>query len=168
MAKLLYEDKPWTVSASSYLGNWAKTFAFSLPLSPLLILFIAVLILLFIITPQKEIHLIFASAATLLILFIVLRMITSKYQIFNDRIRIVGWIFNLDIPFANIENIREASIKNLWGFHYNYIPVYSGNDVLQIIRKRGLKINIIPGNRKLFLENLNKAMADWRRGNIQR
>ena len=89
--------------------------------------------------------------------------IATKHQVLSDKIRIVlGWIFHFDIPFSNIENIKEATLKDLLGFHRSFIPFLSGNDVLQITRKHGLKVNIIPGNRTLFLENLNKSLDEWR------
>ena len=158
MDNLIYEDKPWVLSEDSYVGGWIKPLA---TLWPALLVFLA---LYFLIVRQTslEMQLIFVLVGTLIILFLELETIASKYQIFNDRIRIVGWIFRLDISFSNIETTRVATSKDLWGFHYNLIPVYSGDDVLQIIRKHGLKINIIPKNRKLFLAKLNKAMNDYR------
>jgi hypothetical protein len=49
--------------------------------------------------------------------FVELRIIATKHQIFSDRIRIgLGWIFHFDIPFSNIGNTREATLKDLWGF----------------------------------------------------
>jgi len=38
---------------------------------------------------------------------------------------------------------------------------------VQIIRKKGWNVNITPNDPDLFLENLNKALADWRRYNIR-
>ncbi len=93
----------------------------------------------------------------------------AKYQIFNDRIRVIlGYLWHFDVPFNNIENATAATWEDLWGLNLNFINSYSSDDILQITRKRGAKIHITPWDRKLFLENLNKALADWRRGNIQR
>ena len=97
---------------------------------------------------------------------VVLALCPTKYQIFNDRIRIViGWIFHFDIPFHKIENATAARFGDLWGLSLNFINSYSSDDILQITRKRGAKIHITPWDRKLFLEHLNKALNDWRRQN---
>jgi len=91
----------------------------------------------------------------------------TKYQIFNDRIRIVlGWMFHFDIPFNNIENVTSATWMDLWGLNLNFSNSYSSNDILRIIRKRGAKIHISPWDRELFLEHLSKALNDWGRYNI--
>jgi hypothetical protein len=86
----------------------------------------------------------------------------TKYQIFSERIRIVhGWLFHFDIPFQNIENVTPAKWKDLWGLNLNFISGYSSYNILRIIRKRGPKIHITPGDRDLFLEHLNKALIDY-------
>lgn len=90
----------------------------------------------------------------------------SKYQVFNDRIRIVlGYLWHFDVPFSNIENAPVATSKDLWGLNLNFINSYSSDDILQIIRKHGAKIHITPRDRDLFLEHLNKALTDWRLNN---
>lgn len=90
----------------------------------------------------------------------------TKYQVFNERIRIVlGLGFRFDIPFSNIGHVTAATFKDLWGLNLNFINSYSSDDILQITRKRGAKIHMTPDNRTLFLEHLNKALADWRRSN---
>jgi len=96
-----------------------------------------------------------------------LALCPTKYQVFNEKIRIVlGYILHFDIPFSNIENVTAATFGDLWGLNLNFINSYSSDDILQISRKRGVKIHITPWKRKLFLENLDKALNDWRRYNI--
>jgi hypothetical protein len=107
-------------------------------------------------------------ATSLLILIIYCALLPTKYQIFNDRIRIVlGWIFRFEIPFSNIENIMGASWQNLLGLNLNFINSYSSDDILQITRKHKITVNITPGVRDQFLENLNKAVYDWKRNSIK-
>lgn len=90
----------------------------------------------------------------------------TKYQIFNDRIRIVcGYVFRFDIHFRNIENVTADTFRNLWGLNFNFINSFYDDDIVRIARKRGAKIYITPYKRTLFLENLNKAMDDWIRSN---
>jgi hypothetical protein len=101
-----------------------------------------------------------------LMLLISFAVMPTKYQIFNDRIRIMlGWILHFDIPFNNVENITSATFQDLWGLNLNFINSYSSDDILRITRKHGAKIHITPWDRTQFLENLNKTLADWRRSN---
>ena len=128
---------------------------------------VAALLLAYTQIQDKVVILIIIGAATFLCLAILLGTIPTRYQIFNDRIRIVlGWLFHFDIHFNNIENATAATWKDLWGLNLNFITSYSSDDILQITRKRGAKIHINPYNRKLFLEHLNKALTDWRRYNV--
>src|SRR4030042_200519 len=111
---------------------------------------------------QEAVFFIIIGATLFLGLAISLTSWPSKYQVFNDRIRIVlGYLWYFDVPFSNIENAPAATSKDLWGLNLNFINSYSSDDILQIIRKHGAKIHITPCDRKLFLKHLNKALADW-------
>lgn len=175
MDNLIYEDNP-TVSFTSYYGgswikafvySWMKAFVYAIQMWPIFLALMILLVLVLIQIQQEDMRAIVALAFVLVIAFVELRTIPTKHQIFSDKIRIIlGWIFHFDIPFSNIENSEEATLYDLWGFHLNFIPLFSGTDVVQIKRKRGLKVNIIPGNSTLFLENLNRALDDWRRSNL--
>ena len=90
----------------------------------------------------------------------------TKYQIFNDRVRVVlGYVLHFDVPFINVENASPATWQDLWGINLNFINSYSSDDILRIIRKHGAKIHITPWDRDLFLEHLSKALTEWRRSN---
>jgi hypothetical protein len=162
---LLYEDKPRS-SPTSYFGLLTKPLP-SMQMWPIVLVYLAALILVFTQPWQSVIDLIFIIlAATFLLTFIEIGTLATRYQIFNDRIRIVlGWIFHFDIHFSNLENTREATSKDLWRLNLNFTYFPSGDDILQITRKRGARIYINPSNRKLFLENLNNAITDWRKYN---
>jgi hypothetical protein len=174
MDNLIYEDNP-TVSFSSYYGgswtkayvySWVKALVYGIQMWPIFLALMVILILVLIQIQQEDMQAIFVLAFVIVIGFVGLRTTPTKHQIFSDKIRIVlGWIFHFDIPFRNIKNIEEATLYDLWGLRLNFIPPFSGTDVVQIKRKRGLKVNIIPGNRTLFLENLNKSLDEWRRNN---
>jgi hypothetical protein len=104
------------------------------------------------------------GATLFLVIAIPLALFPTKYQIFDDRIRIVlGWVFHFDIHFSHIENFTAATWQDTFGLKLNFVIRYSNDNILQIIRKHGAKIYISPSNRTLFLENLNKAVYDWKR-----
>ena len=133
-----------------------------------LVIFIAGLLLACTQFHQEAVFFSIIGATLFLMLAINVALLPTKYQIFNDRIRIVlGWVLHFDIPFDNIENATSVTWQDLWGLNLNFINSYSSDDILQITRKRGAKIHITPRDRKLFLENLDKAMAEWRRGSKQ-
>ena len=105
------------------------------------------------------------GVTALLMLAVVLALSPNKYQIFNDRIRIVlAWVFHFDVPFHKIEGATAATMEDLWGLNLHFINSLSSDDILEITRKSGVKIYITPWSRNLFLEHLYKAMDEWRRG----
>jgi len=80
-----------------------------------------------------------------------------RYQIFEDKIRIVlGGPFRVSIPFTNVRNVQAAgSYKSM---------VYSGmrfattsRSVVEIIRKKGMNIVISPADRDRFMEQYRLA-----------
>jgi hypothetical protein len=136
-------------------------------LLPVWLVIFAALFLAYTQIQDKVVILIIVGVTTFLCLIFALAIIPTRYQIFNDRIRIVlGWMFHFDIPFHNMENAKAATWKDLWGLNFNFISCFSSVDILRIKRRRGAKIHINPSNRKLFLEHLNKALIDYGRNNI--
>ncbi len=89
-----------------------------------------------------------------------------KYQIFDGKIRIVfGRPFNVDIPFNKIETAIEGGIPDICSLRSkNYISCYHKNIVI-IVKKKGMNINITPNDPDKFIENLHKALNEWRRIN---
>ena len=165
MDDIVYEDSS-TSTRESWLGSGAfgRQGLRMLPVN--LVIFSAGLFLAFTQFQQEAVFFSIIGATLFLILVINMALLPTKYQIFNDKIRIVlGWILHFDIPFNNVENATAATWQDLWGLNLNFVNSYSSYDILQIIRKRGVKIYISPRKRKLFLEHLNKALADWRRNN---
>lgn len=105
-------------------------------------------------------------ALTLLMAAIYWAIFPRKYLILDSKIRIVlGGQFSFNIPFNNIEIAREPEGVSLG---INFATTFLSKHAVEIIRKKGLNVNITPSDRELFLENLNKALNDWRKYNIQK
>lgn len=104
-------------------------------------------------------------ATTLLMGIIYWAIFPRKYQILDSKFRIVlGGPFSLNVPFSNLEAARVPEGAT---FGINFHTCISSDRVVQIIRKKGWNVNITPNDRDLFLENLNKALNDWRRYNAR-
>ena len=88
-----------------------------------------------------------------------------KYQILDSKIKIVlGGQFSFNVPFDNLETAGKPEGVSLG---INFATTFLNQHAVEIKRKKGLKVNITPNDRKLFLENLSKAVYDWRRNNIK-
>jgi hypothetical protein len=175
---LIYEDNPnpymwsvipiWKLGWEIYIKLQLRYLSWYMNIIPvwLIILFAGFLLAL----PHVEQEWVFLPiiwTALLIMLIISFALMPTRYQIFTDRIRIVlGWVIHFNIPFSNIENVTSATFGDLWGLNLNFINSYSSDDILQITRKRGAKVHITPWDRKVFLENLDKTIAEWRKYNI--
>lgn len=85
-----------------------------------------------------------------------------KYQILDSKIRIVlGGPFSVNIPFDTLETVGKPEGVSLG---LNFATTFVSEHVVEIKRKKGMTVNITPDNRDQFLENLNKAVYDWKRG----
>jgi len=85
-----------------------------------------------------------------------------KYQILDSKIRIVlGGPFSVNIPFDNLETAgKQEGIR----LGLNFATTFLSEHALEIKRKKGMIVNITPDDRDRFLESLNKAVYDWKRG----
>jgi len=91
-------------------------------------------------------------------------VLPRKYQILDSKIRIVlGGTFSLNIPF---ENLGIARVPRGVSLGINFVTTFLSRHAVEIVRKKGMNVNITPGDRDLFLDNLNTAVRDWRRSNI--
>ena len=103
-------------------------------------------------------------ALTLLMSVTYWAIFPRKYLILDSRIRIaLGGPFSFNIPFSNLETAREPEGIS---FGINFATTFLNRHAVEIKRKRGWNVNITPGDRDLFLENLNKALSEWRRNNL--
>jgi hypothetical protein len=85
-----------------------------------------------------------------------------KYQVLDGKLKIVlGGSFSFNVPFDNLELAGKPEGVNLG---INFVTTFLSRHVVEIKRKKGMNVNITPDNRDLFLENLNKAIYEWRRG----
>jgi len=94
-----------------------------------------------------------------LILIIFWLIFPKKYIILDSKVKIVlGGPFSFNIPF---KNIKTARIPKGITSGINFPSSFSGKHAVQIVRKKGMNVNITPADRELFLKNLEKAMDDW-------
>ena len=143
MNELVYEDTP-------RYDNWLK------------LILGAVLALTFIL----GIFLLFEDTAAAWIMFgvtlfdalLFYTVLPHRYQIFQDRLRIVlGRPFSLNISLSTIREVRPAS--GLKAFAYGGIRLAtSSRSVVEIIRHKGWNIVISPANRDVFLEQLSHVL----------
>ncbi len=104
-------------------------------------------------------------ATTLLMAAIYWAIFPRKYLILDSKFKIVlGGPFSFNIPFDNLETAREPEGAT---FGINFPTCFSNERTVQIIRKKGWYVNITPSDRALFLDNLNKALNEWRRNNLR-
>ncbi len=102
-------------------------------------------------------------ATTIVMAAIFWAIFPRKYQILDSKFRVaLGGPFSLSVHFDNLETARAPEGAT---FGINFPTCFSGDRVVQIVRKKGWYVNITPNDRDLFLENLNKALTDWRRQN---
>lgn len=83
-----------------------------------------------------------------------------KLLILEDRLKIKYGGFSLNFSFDTIKEVRSAEGAIFFGLN----SATSFRSVIAIIRKKGMSVSISPNNRDLFLTELNKAMANWKRG----
>lgn len=88
-----------------------------------------------------------------------------KYRILDSKVKIVlGGPLSFNIPFDTIETARIPKGTTLG---INFMTTFSTKNRVEIVRKRKLNVNITPGDPGLFLENLDKALNNWRDYNIE-
>jgi hypothetical protein len=157
MALLLYEDK-------TKYDLWVKIL---LAFAPALLVALGFLIYYGVLPTETEEEAresfitLLASTAFVLVLFWLI--LPRKYQILQEKLRIVlGGPFSFHIPFETIETAKHlsgAKAAAFWGL--NFSPALK--NIVGINRKKGMNVTISPSNPSLFLENLDKALTDWKR-----
>jgi hypothetical protein len=99
-----------------------------------------------------------ACGAFCLILFIAI--MPRKYQILDDRLKIVlGGFFAFNIPFNTIKEVEYPSTKSpLWVVGWGFSG--SVNRKYYVVIKRGheMDVMIAPQNAELFVENLRTRL----------
>jgi hypothetical protein len=87
-------------------------------------------------------------------------ILPQRFQIFQDRLRIVlGGPFAVNISLSNIKEVRAA--PSMAAFAYGGIRfVTSAKGVVEIVRKKGWSLVISPANADMFIEQMNRALAE--------
>jgi hypothetical protein len=107
----------------------------------------------------------FMLGETTFLALIFYSIMPRKYQVLEDRIRIVlGRPFSVNIRFSNIREIRRASSGDAY-VYYGIRLATNSRSVVEIMRKRGLGIVISPRDREFFLQQFNQAMENYRKMN---
>lgn len=90
-------------------------------------------------------------------------MLPRRYQVLNDRVRIVlGWPFAKSIRFSTVQEVRPASGCKAMAYHGMRFTT-STRGVVEIVRSRGLDVVITPGDPDVFTEQANRALKAFRR-----
>ena len=144
MATLLYEDRP-------RYGLWLKILMWAI-----LAVFLIIAITTFDSDREEALALIGTVVFIILIFWAVM---PRKYCIYEDRIKIVmGAPFSISVRFDAIEYTGKPRGKLTVGINF----VTSFRNTVEIVRKKGMNVNISPGDRETFLKNLNNALDNWR------
>jgi hypothetical protein len=101
------------------------------------------------------------EAVFLLIVYICI--IPTAYGIYSDKIQIgfrMPWSFN--IPFNNIKTLKPP---RWFSGGINLPTCFSTSRALEIIRLKGMPVNISPTDRQVFIDQFQKAYNDWQRAN---
>jgi hypothetical protein len=150
MESVIYEDSP-------HYDVWLKGIM-------MLPVFFIVIGLYYLFTAQIE-SAIGMFATTVLMGAIYWAVLPRKYQVLDSKLRIVlGGPFSFNVPFDTLETAGKPEGVNLG---INFATTFVSEHIVEIKRKRGMTVNITPDNRDLFLENLNKAVYEWKRNNIK-
>jgi hypothetical protein len=86
-----------------------------------------------------------------------------KYQVYEDHIRILlGSPFSVKVGFNKIKAIE---ITGRLTFGINFATKLTRNHI-EIIKKRGMSINITPRDNDQFVENANEALKRWLKASV--
>jgi len=84
-----------------------------------------------------------------------------EYRVYEDHLRIVlGSNFSVKVGFQNIKEIR---ITSRTGITVNFVTRITRSYV-EISKKRGWSMAITPTDNDEFVENANRALEQWLKG----
>ena len=95
---------------------------------------------------------------------IFLAVFPRKYQVYEDHVRVVlGGPFSVRIRF---ERVNKISVANNYGFNLtmNFVTRFATNYV-KVEVKKGMSLAITPQDYNRFIENANRALAEWNKAN---
>ena len=104
-------------------------------------------------------------ATAILMAIIYWAIFPRRYCVLDSKVKIaLGGPFSFNIPFDTIES---AGAPKGMSVGINFATSFSSKNAVQIVRKGKLNVNITPGDRAPFLENLDKALNSWREYNTK-
>ena len=143
MDSVLYEDKP-------HYDIWMK----AIMAFPLVFIIMGV----FLSSEPGEAISMFATAVLMAIIY--WAIFPRRYCVLDSKVKIaLGGPISFNIPFDSIES---AGAPEGMSVGINFATSFSSKNAVQIVRKGKLNVNITPGNRAPFLENMDKALNSWR------
>ncbi|MCS7144966.1 MAG: PH domain-containing protein [Archaeoglobaceae archaeon] len=148
---ILYEDRP-------KYDIWSKIVLSFAPSLMLLLIFLTESNLL---PTESEEEAILAKeillASIVLIIAVYWAILPRKYEIHDDKLRIVFGIFSYNIHIKDIAEARKLETKKAFiykGARFNT----SIKNIVEIRKKKGASLLISPSNPEIFIEFLNKAI----------
>jgi len=104
-------------------------------------------------------------ATLIFILIFLFVLLPRKFQVFDDRIKVIWGLLRVNIPFDDIKTIESRpdviSSKRFRGLCFR-TSVRDGNRLVLIERKKGKNVLLKPSNRERFIEILENTMRKWR------
>ncbi len=101
-------------------------------------------------------------AEAFIVLLILITVSPRSYQVYEDHVRIVlGEPFSLKVKIR-VHKITSIEVTSKLILSVNFATRMTGSYVA-ITPKRGLPIAITPKDNNAFVENANKALAEWQK-----
>jgi hypothetical protein len=145
---LVYDDRPHY--------DWGLKVLLSLPV-------VVLLTVALVFNPQGRDSVALPLIATLVFLMVVLRcVLPRRYVVMDDRLRIdLGWPLGFNLSYRNLSEVRRDS--GGWRVTANWVTTFRPSRALRIVPVKGIDIIITPNRRDQFADQLEKALASWRR-----
>ncbi|XUX00467.1 MAG: PH domain-containing protein [Dehalogenimonas sp.] len=125
------------------------------PIAGVIILLVLVDLLLAFLIPETFWIMVAAAVFELVLFYFI---IPRKYQILDDRVRILlGNPVKYDIPFSTIKEARPAGGAEVW-IYLGLRMATSSKGVVELIQRGSMDVVFSPRDRETFLEQLELAM----------
>ena len=91
--------------------------------------------------------------------FVLLRLIfPSRFQIFENKVKVIlGWFISINIPISTITEVKIVPYCKAI-FYGGLRLATSSQNVVEIKRRKGMDLVILPTNHDMFVEELNKLL----------
>lgn len=98
--------------------------------------------------------------SSILVIVIYILVLPRSIIILTDRLRIRYGVFNWNIPYRDVSSVTAA--KGVPLFIMNSSVTAFGCQI-EIDRIKKMNIRVCPSRREQFLQQVNRALADWQR-----